>query len=71
MDRHLFTLTSILAIAITLIHKLVQSEAPIHQNSYNTAVKVGPDDSLCPVLGDHHDDTHLPPGTDHTPDHPS
>ena len=38
MDRHLFTLTAILAIAITLIHKLVQSEAPIHQNSYNTAV---------------------------------
>ena len=37
MDRHLFTLTAILAIAITLIHKLVQSEAPIHQNSYNTA----------------------------------
>ena len=34
MDWHLFTLTSILAIAITLIHKLVQSEPPIHQNAY-------------------------------------
>lgn len=69
MNGHLFTLTSILAIAITLIHKLVQSEAPIHQDSYNTVVKVGPGDCLCPVLGDHHDDTYLPPGTDHTPDH--
>ena len=71
MDWHLFTLTSILAIAITLIHKLVQSEPPVHQDSYNTGVKVQPPDYFCPVLGDHNDDTYLPPGTDHTPDHSS
>ena len=71
MDWHLFTLTSILAIAITLIHKLVQSETPVHQNSYNTDVKVCPRHYLCPVLRDHNDDTYLPPCTDHTLDHSS